>query len=80
MGRPRKKETNVTRILAAFNGNEYTTKELADAIGMKEGSVRSTVSFLTRAGLTTYGTVKGTAKAFRITEQGKRQLEVMQKE
>lgn len=80
MGRPRKKVTNVTRVLEALVESSQTTQELAQTLGLPLGTVRSTVSFLTRGGLTEYDEVKRVAKPFRITEMGKLQLIRMQEE
>jgi len=80
MGRPRKKITNVTRVLEALSEKSQTTQELAETLKLLLGTVRSTVSFLTRAGLTQYEEVKRVAKPFTITEKGKVQLREMQQE
>jgi predicted transcriptional regulator len=80
MGRPRKKVTNVTRVLEALNEKSQTTQELAENLNLPLGTARSTVSFLTRAGLTQYEEIKRIAKPFKITEQGKLLLIKMQKE
>jgi predicted transcriptional regulator len=80
MGRPRKKVTNVTRVLEALNEKSQTTQELAENLNLPLGTARSTVSFLTRAGLTQYEEIKRIAKPFKITEQGKLLLIKMRKE
>jgi len=78
--RPRKKENNITKILKALNGKDQTTKELQENLQLPEGTVRSTLSFLTRAGLTAFTEVPRDSKPFKITEEGKKRLEELQKE
>ena len=80
MARPRKKVTNLTRVLEALSEKSQTTQEIADSLKIPLGTVRSTVSFLTRAGLTQYEEVKRVAKPFAITEKGKAQLKELQQE
>jgi predicted transcriptional regulator len=78
MARPRKKVTNITRILEALSKQEQTSKELQQNLKLPEGTVRSTLSFLTRAGLTEFA--ERAQKPFCITEEGKKRLEEMQQE
>ena len=78
--RPRKKVTNITKILSALNEKEQTSKELQQNLQLPEGTVRSTLSFLTRSGLTEFTEVPRDSKPFKITEQGKKQLDKMQTE
>lgn len=80
MARPRKKITNITRVLEALKEKDQTTQQLADNLKIPLGTARSTVSFLTRAGLTEYEEVKRVSKPFKITEKGREQLKVMQQE
>jgi len=80
LARPRKKITNITRVLEALKEKDQTTQQLADNLKIPLGTARSTVSFLTRAGLTEYEEVKRVSKPFKITEKGREQLKVMQQE
>jgi predicted ArsR family transcriptional regulator len=80
VARPRKKITNITRVLEALKEKDQTTQQLADNLKIPLGTARSTVSFLTRAGLTEYEEVKRVSKPFKITEKGREQLKVMQQE
>lgn len=80
MARPRKKITNISRVLEALKEKDQTTQQLADNLKIPLGTARSTVSFLTRAGLTEYEEVKRVSKPFKITEKGREQLKVMQQE
>ena len=80
MGRPRKKVTNVLRVLEALSEKKQTTQELAENLQLPLGTARSTVSFLTRAGLTKYEEIKRVAKPFTITEKGREQLKQLQQE
>ena len=80
MARPRKKITNISRVLKALKEKDQTTQQLADNLKIPLGTARSTVSFLTRAGLTEYEEVKRVSKPFKITEKGREQLKVMQQE
>jgi predicted transcriptional regulator len=80
MARPRKKVTNVTRVLEALSEKSQTTQELADTLKLPLGTARSTVSFLTRAGLTKPEEIRRVAKPFTITEKGKEQLKQLQQE
>ena len=80
MARPRKKITNITRVLEALKEKDQTTQQIADNLKIPLGTARSTVSFLTRAGLTEYEEVKRVSKPFKITEKGREQLKVMQQE
>ena len=80
MGRPRKKITNVTRVLESLTEKSQTTQELAETLKLPLGTVRSTVSFLARAGFTEYQEIKRVAKPFAITAKGKLQLKIMQEE
>ena len=78
MARPRKKVTNVTRILEALTEKNYTTKELAVNLKMPVSTARSTLSFLTRMGLTS--PVEKVMKPFSITARGREQLKQLQQE
>jgi len=80
LARPRKKITNISRVLEALKEKDQTTQQLADNLKIPLGTARSTVSFLTRAGLTEYEEVKRVSKPFKITEKGREQLKVMQQE
>jgi len=80
MARPRKKVTNVTRVLEALSEKNMTTQELAECLQIPLGTARSTVSFLTRAGLTDCVEVQRLAKPFKITDKGVEQLKELQQE
>jgi DNA-binding PadR family transcriptional regulator len=72
--KPREKTTNIHRVLEALNQKEQSSQELADSLKIPVGTSRSTLSLLTRLGLTEFDLIKKRGKPFRITEKGKERL------
>jgi len=71
------KETAIEKILKLLSTAPYSAHEIADVLGMPIGTVRSTISLLSRLGL-----VKPTegkrGQPFTITETGRERLKEME--
>lgn len=67
--------TAIDKILNLLQEGNYSTSEIAEKLKMPLGTVRSTVSLLTRMGLTEPVPAKKRGTPFRLTEEGKKKIE-----
>jgi transposase len=75
MGRPKEENAAYNRVLEVLSQKSLSTKEIAEALDVPEGTSRSILSVLRREGLVEPKPELKRGKPFQLTEAGKKRLQ-----